>query len=490
MTSKGGRQSQSSLPLGQAAPQRLGTALSAGQLAWAVLLVGAWLSLVWQSRTDPDYTAGEILDNTIAWAESGHLYGPIDQTPYRVFNYPPAFPAVVRGLMAAGIDPLLAGRLLTLASIVLVLLLVARWLRTAGCDRTVATLVVSLFASSFPLMFFVGQVHLQWAAVGASLFGCYLLRAPVSAPRAAAAGAALTLACLFKQTQVVSLAVMGAWLLVYHRRALVAYATTSAAVAALGTALVFGAFGREAWLHLVTYTVGTFSLEHLVILLRKHAAAWTAPFLFGLWIAARDPAGRRDVRFWYFAGSSLWLLSEARSGAGPQYFIEWSCATMLWIGPSIQELVQTRRGWVAAALAMQLVLGDSLAAKKLLDQAGRLRQTEVALPALCAALPADAPAPIESVAIARACGRMPALHPFIMTSLAQRGLWDEHAFVQDIAHGTFSVIVLPFDFADGKFRRSDRWTPAMLQAMQRHYRLTEQHGFWRVFRPSGVGGAD
>jgi hypothetical protein len=476
------------VPFGDAAPQRWWTVLSAGQLAWGVLLVATWLSLLWPSRMDPDYASGEILDSTIAWTESGRLYGPIDTMPYRVFNYPPAFPAAVRVLMAAGIAPLLAGRLLTLASIALVLLFVYRWLRVVGCDRPVATLVVSLFATSFPLVFFVGQFHLQWAAVGASLLGCYLLRAPISTARAAAAGTALAFACFFKQTQVVSLAVIGAWLVVYHRRALLAYATASTAVVALGAAVVFSTFGREAWLHLVPYTVGTFSFEHLVLSLWKHAAVWTVPFLFALWAAARDPAGRRDVRFWYFAGSSLWLLSAARSGAGPQYYIEWSLATMLWIGPSLQALLRTapRRGWVAAALAAQFVLSDAVAATKLLHQAGRLRQTEGALPALCAALPTDAPVPIESAAIARACGRQPALHPFIMTDLAHRGLWDEHPFVRDLEQGAFPVVVLPFDFSDEKFRRSDRWTPAMLQAVRQHYRVAEQYGVWRVFRPSRV----
>jgi hypothetical protein len=480
------------VPLAEAASRRLWTAVSVGQLAWGALLVGAWLSLVWPSRMDPDYTSGEILDNTIAWAELGRLYGPIDQMPHRVFNYPPAFPAAVRALMAAGIAPLLAGRLLTLASIVLVLLLVYRWLRVIGCDRTVTALVVSLFASSFPLVYFVGQFHLQWAAVGLSLVGCSLLREPVSGARAAAAGLALALACLFKQTQVVSLVVMGTWLLVYHRRAVPAYAATAAMVSALGAAVVFGFFGREAWLHLVTYTVGTFSFDHLVLSLRKHGAAWTAPFLFGVWIAARDPAGRRDARFWYFAGSSLWLLSTARAGAGPGYFIEWSCATMLWIGPSLQEFSQTprRRAWIAAALVAQLAASDAIAATKLLDQVNRLRRTERVLPELCAALPVAPPTPIESPGIARACGRTPALHPFIMTNLARRGLWDDHAFVRDIARGAFPVVVLPFDFSDGTFHRAERWTPAMLLAVRDHYRLAERHGAWRVFRPARVAGAE
>jgi hypothetical protein len=472
-------------PPGDVSSWRLSTALSAGQLVWGVLLVGAWLALVWPARTDPDYTAGEILDNTMAWSESGRLYSPIDHTPYRVFNYPPAFPAAVRLLMAAGLAPLPAGRLLTVASIVIVVLLTYRWLRDVGCDRGGAVLALSLFASSFPLVFYVGQFHLQWAAVAASLFGCYLLRAPTSAARAALAGGSLALACLFKQTQIWSLVVMAVWVLAHQRHALRAFATASVAVAALGVAVVLGVFGAEAWLHLVTYTVGTFSFRNLVQLLRIYVAPWTLPFVFGLWIAARGPAGRRDVRFWYFAGSSLGLLSAARSGAGPQYLIEWSIATVLWIGPSIQELLRTPqwRGWVVAVLAAHLVLGDAITAERLFVRGVRLRQTELALPALCAALPADAPTPIESAAVARACGRAPALHPFIMTNLAERGLWDERPFVQDIARGAFAVIVLPFDFRDGRDRPSRRWTQAMLTAVRQRYRLAEEHNGWRVFRP-------
>jgi hypothetical protein len=472
-------------PPGDVSPWRLWAALSAGQLIWGALLVGAWLALVWPARTDPDYTAGEILDSTMAWSESGRLYSPIDHTPYRVFNYPPAFPAAVRLLMAAGLAPLLAGRLLTLASIAIVVLLSYRWLRAVGCHRSGAVLALSLFASSFPLMFYVGQFHLQWAAVAASLFGCYLLRAPTSAARVALAGGSLALACFFKQTQIWSLVLMGAWLLVHHRDALRAFATAAAAVAALGVVAVFGIFGTEAWLHLVTYTVGTFSFKTLTHMLWLYVGPWTLPFVFGLWIAARDPVGRRDVRFWYFAGSSLGLLSAARSGAGPQYLIEWSIATVLWIGPSIQELLRTPRwrGWAVAVLAAHLVLGDAITAERLFVRGVRLRHTELALPELCAALPADAPTPIESAAVARACGRTPALHPFIMTNLAERGLWDERPFVQDIARGAFAVIVLPFELPDGHDRPSQRWTPAMLAAVRQRYRLAEEHDGWRVFRP-------
>ena len=460
--------------------------LPAAQLAWGVLLVATWLSIVWPAPIDPDYASGEILDNTIAWSESGHLYGPIDRMPYRVFNYPPAFPAVVRMLMAADIAPLHAGRLVTLASIVLAVILVYRWLRAAGCDRAGATLVVSLLASSFPLVFFVGQVHLQWAAVGASLCGCYLLRASVSPARAAAAGSALAVACFFKQSQVVSLAIVGAWLLAYHRRALFAYTTAAGTVAALGAAAMFGTFGRAAWQHVVTYTVGTFSVDGLEASLLKHAASWTPLFLFGLWVAARDATARRDVRFWYFAGSSLWLLSAARAGAGPQYYIEWSLATLLWIGPSLSTLGRPNsgHGWLAVALVAQLVFSDTIAATKLFRQAARLRRTEASLPGLCAALPEGRPVPIDSAAIARACGRQPALHPFIMTNLAQRGLWDERPFVRELEQGRFPAVVLPFDVFDRDVRRFEHWTPTMLDAVRQHYRVAEQQGVWRVFRPS------
>jgi hypothetical protein len=217
-----------------------------------------------------------------------------------------------------------------------------------------------------------------------------------------------------------------------------------------------------------------------------YVAPWTLPFIFGLATAARDPAGRRDVRFWYFAGSSLWLLSAARSGAGPQYFIEWSIATLLWIGPSLQGLLRTPRwrGPIAAALAAQLVLADTITAERLLVRGVRLHHTELALPALCSAMPAGAPTPIESAAVARACDRTTALYPFIMTNLAERGLWDERPFVLDITQGAFAVIVLPFDFAGEKARPSLRWTPAMLAAVREHYWLAEQHESWRVFRPS------
>src|SRR5262245_6795477 len=94
-------------------------------------------------------------------------------------------------------------------------------------------------------------------SIGVSLLGAYQLRARVSPARAAAAGALLAAACLFKQTQAVSLVVVGAWLPVYHRGARRAYATAAGAVSALGTAIVLSTFRRGAWLHLVVWTPTT-----------------------------------------------------------------------------------------------------------------------------------------------------------------------------------------------------------------------------------------
>ena len=90
---------------------------------------------------------------------------------------------------------------------------------------------------------------------------------------------------------------------------------------------------------------------------------------------------------------------------------------------------------------------------------------------------------VEVAGLARACGRRPVLHPFIMTSLARRGLWGASAFEEDVRAGAYSVAVVPFDPREPVPQaQRDRWTESVLAAFAQARVVETYPSGWRVLR--------
>jgi hypothetical protein len=133
-------------------------------------------------------------------------------------------------------------------------------------------------------------------------------------------------------------------------------------------------------------------------------------------------------------------------------------------GGSPSPALRLSRAW-AWILAVQVVAADAGVGAALGVNVARLREVDRELPALCTAL-GDAPTVLsEEVGVARACGRRVAAHPFIMASLAERGLWDPAPLEADIRSGRVPDALLPFD-PRGPVggAHAQRWPPALLRA--------------------------
>jgi len=117
---------------------------------WFAALLSAWVGLMLSSPFDPDYATGEMLDNLLAWEETGVLYPSLDTSfgPFRVQNYPPLFFAIARFLSFCGLHPLASGRLLDLLAMCATLFLTFRWLRNYGLNTLWALFGISLSSSN------------------------------------------------------------------------------------------------------------------------------------------------------------------------------------------------------------------------------------------------------------------------------------------------------------------------------------------------------
>jgi len=434
----------------------------AATAAWSFLLMGLPL--------DPDYTAGELLDHLASWRETGVLYPELGSgPPHRVLNYPPLVFLAARGLAGLGLPELAAGRALDALGLLALVAAVSWWARARGARGAALAGTVGLLGASFPVVYAAGQFHIELWATAGTVAGFALLDRAAGWRGAALGGAALALACFAKHTEVVPAGVALAWAWTHRRAAAPAATAALASLGLVGSAAITVAWGVEPWRHMLAYTVGTYSLASLGFQALSHAAPWVVLLAFAArtaWAERRSAAV--DPALWLWAGSLVWSLSAARDGSGYPYFLGLHVATAIWAGPRIFGAGSRRLsrvwGWL---LALQIAGGDAGVGAALTLNVAEMRAVERQLPELCATL-GDGPfVLVEDVGLAWACGRTALLHPFVMTSLAARGLWDPEPFAAALRRGDVAAALLPFDpraAAQGG-RGGERWPPSVIAAL-------------------------
>lgn len=456
---------------------------------FAVIVVAAWVVFLWPLPFDPDYTSGEMVDHVLRWQQGAPLYPPLAGPPYRLLNYPPGFFLLVRALMTMGMGPLAAGRLLAGVSFLVGMIALARWARMAVSDRVEAWLVAALCVGSFPVVYNAAQCQIQWPAIAFSLVGLVCIATSHRRALIIIGAACCTLACFIKHTQVISVVVAGLWLLRYQRCRALSYIVVVVLVGSGGAIAMTAAYGDEVWKDLLTYTVGTYSTTQFFRCLTEDILPGIVFLGVTVWVSITQRALRRDLRWWYLAGSSIWFLAMARVGGGSQYFIEWACAVALCVGPFLLQRMQRSPGistrGLATLLVCHLLTADISLVARLWRQGERLAGDVAVADPICAALPPPPAAVLaEQIGLLRYCGHAAVMHPFLVTNLAARGLWDETPVVRNLHEGRYPVLLLTFDPVQGAPDVSnERWSPAMLTAMATAYRRDASYGRFHLFRP-------
>ncbi len=463
--------------------------MARSQFIWFVVVVLVWSGVLLTLSLDPDYTAGELLDHLQAWRQSGVLYPALGTgPPLRVLNYPPLVLLMARTVAWLGVPALMAGRLVNALGLLCLLSAVTWWAHARGARGAALAGTIGLLGASFPLLYGAGQFHVElWAAAG-TVWGFGLLDRTSSWRGAAVGALALALACFAKQTQAVPAVLALGWTWV-HRRRVAPVVTAVFAVAGFAGAAGIGiVHGAEAWRHMVTYTVGTYSATNLGEQMLSHLAPWIILLVFTAriaWPATERPW--RDPAMWYWAGALIWSLSSARVGSSYAYFLDVHLATVILAGPLIfgesgagsrifgESDAGSRilgvsdagsRLW-GALLAMQIIGADVGAGAALAVNISRIESTERELPALCARLRAEHQVLAEEAGVMRACDRPALIHPFIMASLAAQGKWDPAPFERALRAGDYEAVLLPFDPRERSVgAHAERWTQPELLAFR------------------------
>ena len=436
------------------------------QLVWFVVVMTLWTTLVFSLPIDPDYTAGEMLDHLIGWQETGRLYPALGQDPtLRVLNYPPLVLLSTRALVELGIAPLLAGRILNTAGLLALVGVVFAWARSRGSRGAELAGTIGLLAASYGVVYGAGQMHVELVAVALTAGGFWLVASAGDRRAALVGGLLLALGCFAKQSQVVpALAALGwAW----RSKSPAAGPATAmfAGAGILGCTAITLAWGVEPWRHILQYTTGSYSLGNLALQFLSHVAPWIV--LLG-WVVASVARSRTaavsDALAWYWAASALWSLAAARIGSGYPYFLDLQVATVLWVGPRLFA-TPLERSW-SWVLALQVAGANVGAVAGAASTLAAKRDIASNLPAVCSQLGANGLVLTEEAGLARACGRRSVMHPFIMTSLAKRGLWDAAPFETALRSGAYSPVLLPFEPRAPARVQRDRWTAGALAAFR------------------------
>ena len=469
----------------------------------------AWASVIYPFQLE--YGEG------LVWQQAELMLGPdayrsIAQYPYTVFEYPPLYHLVVRALMGLGVDPLLAGRSVSVTSLAGICgfagLITYRALRcqAGSWGAWTGALLTSLILLTFqPVLQYSRLMRVDTLAIalgflGINLMICSLRRVWIGylaiivfvmATYTKQTAIAAPIACLFALA-------LGNWKFAF-RIALVG-AILGFSTALLLQGLTDGGFSR----HILSYNMNTWHLSALFGMLRQESNhgiyfilvcaglvfAWARivePSVLRSLAAFRQAVSQQVSLFILVVVTVMFLLSLVmattlgKTGADINYFIEgmciWAIVLGIMTGHGVKYLTSDGTGWKAwvAYIFWGLLLVQAwslplfnfvISGRTLTDQARVAELRELTERIRRAELPVLSD---DVVLLLRAGRRMP-WETAIFTELSAQGVWDESEAVRMVQDRKFAFVVIATGQTDPI--REQRFSPAIRNAIASSYPVT------------------
>jgi Dolichyl-phosphate-mannose-protein mannosyltransferase len=461
--------------------------------AMAVAAFGLALAFAFVCAPYPvEWAEGRVFETARRMLAGSPLYCDIQVLPCADLTYPPAYSALVAALGKIFGLGFTAGRAISFAALVWILVSLYRIAR-ADADRRIALAAPAVFLFFSEIAFYAGSMRpdvLSLALVVSAL--STLIRRPTLAGTVGAA--LLLLVGLFVKPQAFA-AVSAACihLASVDRKRLVAFiavgAVGGALVLGLGQILTAGRFLDHHYRY-VAYPSHTFA--QLRTVLYYGALPWTIFIGIALLHSVRAlrerPPGLVPI---YVLCSLLWALpTAAGAGAAANYLFELYVATSLAVAGFLQRLggrdpVAGVDRAAAVLLSIQVVLSLALnpwiGLEHYLSNRKLWSSRDTMVPALRAA---PEPILVEELGLAGYTGHQLFVDSFVATRLANLGRWDERPLLSMLDEGRFTRVVLreaPAD--DPSPLQRERFTPRMLEAIAAHYRVSWSDGNWFVYEP-------
>jgi hypothetical protein len=503
---------------GRTGPQILRLAAGAGTfLLIAGLLYFAWAE-VRCARAVLAYPFGVDYGEGIVWQQAllipgPRMYGSIDHLPFIVFHYPPVYHLASRAVMAFGVDPLAAGRIVSLAATAVIAISIA-WLvaaELAGRVGRSAVLIGALTGALLPLSLgpvetWFDRMRVDMLAVALAFVGvAFVVRSERQPAWLALAMPAFVLSIYTRQTELAAPASALLVLLLVRPRATILAGIGGAVLGLCALAwlewVTAGGFLR----HVITYNINTWTFALLLTRLRFQVsyAVLLALAVIGLavlWLRRRDetlPRGAEASRYtivlpiitvWLLLSLIMMVATVGKNGSDVNYFIEPMCVCAVAVGLLIGLCWQAVAG-SPGRRDMALRLGLIFATVALVGVMAKRRPVCYAVrdPGLIAIqqnlvqeiAKQNRPVLSEDMVLSLRAGQEVPIEMAIFHELAIKGQWDQHRLLDLIDSHAFAFLVTTPD----KTYTPLRYTPEVMAAIERAYPRVETRGPYAVRYP-------
>ena len=453
------------------------------------------------------------------------MYGKITQPPFIVFEYPPVYHLLVRGIATLGIDPLAAGRGISLAATIAIMILAGSITFTAIQEvastkvRLLGSMVTGLMVLTYrPIEEWAVLMRVDMLAVSFSMAGVYL--STLSGRRNITLYSSIILFVTAVYTKQTELSAPIAVLLV------VAIINLRSALKALGFSVIVGVAGFVLLIrathggffrHIIEYNLhNRFLFDYAIdqLLMRKSdtLGLLTGVVAFALlwWTEARSCYPVRDLRAWiaairqskklralsivslWFILASAQLITLGRPGSWDNYFIEWMCittvpigmaATVAWVGVATGGKSALFSG--LAGLFLSLALGTHALHGSPFEYSIVDDPKATALRAHLVDLIRKSGEPVlsEDMVLLLRARQQVLIESAIFTELAYSGYWDQRPLLNLVHSRAFTLVVMEETMKQAV--AVGRFTNEVARAIEKSYPSVEHLDKYVVRRPAG-----
>lgn len=450
-----------------------------------------------------------------------HMYGNIAKYPFIVFQYPPFYYLVVRAVAALGLDPLAAGRAVSISSTLI----------AAGCvtalsyqavrsrPRTVAFVGAAMAGLSVfcfgPVVSWSAFMRVDMLAVALSLFGVVLaLHAPGRRYLLELAALAFVLAIYTKQTCIIApLATLPVAFLSDRTRTIKAMVLGGLVAVGALMVLMFDTHGRFLE-HIIIYNINRFDLSRILTRVEQQHrfAGFFVLSVLGLFVGWREClrecacTGWGDRAVWlvsntsrrnlatmtlYYLLLSLGLIALGKSGSAANYFIEWMFAGSVGlaiVACSAMTSVLLPRERISVEftpitiMVLLTLFAFSIVSAPICRIASEDPGSMRGLTRLVSQMRA-APKPVfsEDMTLLLRAGKQVPWEPAIITELSDMGMWNQQRIITLIEGHFFSFMVTKGYL--GERLPTSHYTPAVRRAIEKSYPVEQSEAGFVVHRP-------
>jgi hypothetical protein len=465
------------------------------------------------------YEDGPIISGGQALLHGEELYSDNTQPPYVVSNFPPLYylaDALAQALAGEG----LAGpRLLSLASSLLLALVIYRWVTWRTSSRTAALLAAGTLLTLYPIANWMASARVDALATLFGLTGVYVVDRHARDRALWLAVPLMAMAFYTKQTQLAAPLAAGLYLLAISPRRAVRFGSAYLVTLAVPFIALDVATGHRFYHHMIDYNT-------VQSLWPWRAKQLIKSFLLSYWgyvtIAAVSMLDMlRHARiplssiYLVFAAAAA-ALTVGGTGSDFNHFIELCAVLSLMVGIGIGAVLKSDRTLLRSTVLGVLLLQLAMRVPSVIPGSSvpwlpismESRGAGFSEPPLWQNWPTSAalsagdrlmvelarsadPILLEQPAFAFLAGRRPLMDdPFIFTAAARAGQWDQGPLLSNLRRGEVGLVAISIDVRPANVHHT-RLTDEMIAAIRENYSLVEvipypllEGPFLYVYRPA------